>query len=43
YVFFKFVVRRFHSLAALGGITAVLGPSSSGKSILMKVLTGRLP
>ncbi|CAN0525265.1 unnamed protein product, partial [Scytosiphon promiscuus] len=26
-----------------GGITAVLGPSSGGKSVLMKVLTGRLP
>lgn len=30
------------SLIFAGGVTAVLGPSSAGKSILMKALTGRL-
>lgn len=40
---FKFAIfiSRFASMK--GGITALLGPSSGGKSLLMKVLTGRMP
>eukprot|EP00903_Cladosiphon_okamuranus_P008855 g8479.t1 len=37
------IVANVSGFVVKGGITAVLGPSSSGKSVLMKVLTGRLP
>eukprot|EP00752_Nemacystus_decipiens_P016241 g14521.t1 len=37
------IVANVSGYVVKGGITAVLGPSSSGKSVLMKVLTGRLP
>ncbi|CAM9511546.1 unnamed protein product, partial [Ectocarpus sp. 12 AP-2014] len=39
----KHIVANVSGFVVKGGITAVLGPSSSGKSVLMKVLTGRLP
>jgi ABC-type Mn2+/Zn2+ transport system ATPase subunit len=32
-----------HRFVLQGGVTAVLGPSASGKSLLLKLLSGRLP
>ncbi|CAM9703142.1 unnamed protein product, partial [Choristocarpus tenellus] len=39
----KHLISNVSGFVVKGGITAVLGPSSSGKSLLLKVLTGRLP
>ncbi|CAM9842953.1 unnamed protein product, partial [Phaeothamnion confervicola] len=39
----KHLLRDVSAYVAKGGITAVMGPSSSGKSLLMKYLCGRLP